>query len=317
MELRRDLLLPIIILVAIATLTSFGAIGILDRMSPAIQRILAENVFSLEAVEEMLAITAELDGAGATAQQRDRFELTLQRAAANITEPEEREQMAEIQQNWRRAFAGDASARKRVIAAMRELGAINRKAMARADKTARRLGAAGAWTAVFLGVFAFLWGVLAVRRAHQRILHPLSELESVVEAYHGGDRFRRCAPVPAPAEIQRVMHALDALLDHWMIAHKAPPADLSAVAARAALLHVLDAHAQPMFLVDARGQLELANTMGMERLEGDAGPALRDQLRAAPSGETPPGMRCQHIERAELWLCELDDKQGRDERPKC
>ena len=66
MRLQRDFLLSVGILVAFNILLAFGAIGLFTRMSPAIERILQENVYSTDAAEEMLALLA-----------RDRFPADL------------------------------------------------------------------------------------------------------------------------------------------------------------------------------------------------------------------------------------------------
>ena len=53
MQLRREFLVGLGILVVLNVLFAFGAIGLLLRMSPAIERILKENVSSGEAADEM------------------------------------------------------------------------------------------------------------------------------------------------------------------------------------------------------------------------------------------------------------------------
>jgi hypothetical protein len=58
MNLRREVVAAFAAMIVILLLTSFGAVGLFARMSPAIERIIQENGYSLEAGERMLASLA-------------------------------------------------------------------------------------------------------------------------------------------------------------------------------------------------------------------------------------------------------------------
>jgi len=89
MPLRRNFLLSVGMLLACNVLLAFGSIGLLTRMSPAIERILRENVSSDEAVEYMLVLLAQAARERPSDARQKHFEQALQRARKHVTEPEE------------------------------------------------------------------------------------------------------------------------------------------------------------------------------------------------------------------------------------
>ncbi len=211
MELRRELLLSIGVLVALNLLLAFGAIGLFTRMGPAIERILNENVKSIVAAEEILAQLA--DGREASPRVRAQVEEALAVAERNVTEAEEPAVLEALRQVLPAALDGTPPARQQAAAAVRELIEINRAAMDRADARARGLGSAGAWAAVFIGALSFLLSVVVVSRLESRFIRPLSELHQVVLAARRGDKMRRCQLLDAPHEVVQVAEAVNELLD--------------------------------------------------------------------------------------------------------
>ena len=207
---RRRLTLSIGFLLAIQLVTSAGAIVLFARMTPAIERILRENVYSAEAVEVMLGALAEAEqDPGA----RERFFGALARAKDNVTEEDERPPLATLERVGDRAISGDAAATTEALTALRKLGAVNRSAMQRADQDAQRLGSAGAWAAVFLGLAGLFASALTVRRLHRRLLLPLSEIVAVARAARANDPRRRAdghgreaEPGAGEGEVRREPH---------------------------------------------------------------------------------------------------------------
>lgn len=213
MELRRDLLIGIGALAVLNILIAFGAIGLFTRMGPAIGRILEENVYSLKASEEMLAILASLAGKPAEPETRQDYLSALKRMRDNVTEADEAPVIERISARSQGTLEGDGPSLQESIRDLRLLGEINRQAMRRVDQEAQRLGAAGAWVAVFIAVLAFLLSALVVRRIHSRILEPFTDLYQVLEAARSGDPYRRCQSAEAPLEVKRIQQAVNALLD--------------------------------------------------------------------------------------------------------
>ncbi len=213
MELRRELLWTVGALAVLNLILAFGAIGLFARMGPAIERILDENVYSIVAAEEMLLELSHAGGAPLTEDAEARVIQQLENAKRNVTEDAERPVLASLERSLPRAAAGDAEARREAVASARALIQINRDAMDEVDQDARRLGAAGAWSAVFLGFLSFLLSLLVVVRFQRRFVRPLVDLHQVLERAREGDRLRRCRVGDGPAEVRQVAEAVNRLLD--------------------------------------------------------------------------------------------------------
>lgn len=304
MELRRELQLGIGALVAFHLLVSFGAISLLSRMSPAIERILEDNVYSIEAAERMLAVLALTGRQPATALQRETFLQSLRDARRNITERDETVAIETVEENWERALEGDLDAVRGTVAALRNIVTINRQAMRRADAEANRLGAAGAWAVAFLAFGGFSVSLLVLSRTRKRIVQPLLELYSTLESARRGDRYRRCQVLEAPVEIKRALEAVNGLLEERE-SHALEEASGEDRRARATALHLLEDRPEPTFVIDAGGELVLANERGLALLSSGDGVKIRDALRRVPSRKAPDMVRATAIARDELWLCTI------------
>ncbi|MCB9692260.1 MAG: hypothetical protein H6736_10645 [Alphaproteobacteria bacterium] len=191
------------VLAALQLLTSAAGIALLARMSPAVEEILTQNVYSTEAVEAMLGARVLHDEPG--------FTTALERARGNITEPEETELLARIE----RAHAAEAApgGEERLVADLHTLGEVNRLSMVRADERARSLGLAGAWAMALLGVAGFGVTLAVYRRMERRLLATVVEVDAVLEAARQGDRMRRCVPVSRLEHEHRLAANLNWLLE--------------------------------------------------------------------------------------------------------
>jgi len=194
-------------------LLAFGAIGLFIRMRPAMERILQDNVYSIVAAEEILAELAETGSASLTPTAQARARRALTNAKRNVTEQEERPVLAALESALPAAMAGDAQGRRQAVASIRKLILVNREAMRKVDREARRLGEAGAWAAVFLGFLSFLLSVVVVVGLQRRIVLPLTDLHEVLLRAREGDRLRRCRLGEAPKEVLQVSQAVNYLLD--------------------------------------------------------------------------------------------------------
>lgn len=300
-ELRRDVLIPFLAIMLILAITSVGTVALLARMAPAIERIISENLYSLDAAETMLVEVSapETDGAAM------RFAAALARAESNVSMPGERIALAALRAHDSAAFAGDAEATQRVISALLELSRINRAAIVHEDESAQRLGYAGAWAAVFLGALSFGWAMIAAGRARRRLIDPLHEITSVLDAAHAGDSFRRCRQMVAPAEVKKIMTGIDELLDARALRAYSQQPSLRATVDRQVLLFFLEQIDRPAWVLTAHGSMDAANSEGLALLAGEQGAALRELLAAAAEGEGPPQLHIRPIEGADRFVCEL------------
>lgn len=299
MELRREIQLAVAVLIGILLLVSLGSVLLFQRMAPAIERLLEENVYSLAAVEDMLAAL----GAGEDAAA---FEDALDRAEQNITEENERPIIAAIRRGYPAALAGDPGARRQVVDALQALGRINREAAVAADSDAYRLGSAGAWGAVFLGLLGFSWGVLALRRFRVRVTEPVLELHEVLVAHARGQDLRRCRQSESVRELEEVQRYVNHLLDTRTSAPAEPPPELE----RGVLLHLLEQRPAPAFVLGAGGTIAAVNRAGLERLGGEEGAALRDQLRQVGAGDEVQGLVVEPIPDLQARIVEVRPPAG-------
>ncbi|HOX24656.1 MAG TPA: hypothetical protein PLL30_02705 [Candidatus Krumholzibacteria bacterium] len=196
----------------IQLVTAFGAIGLLMRMSPAVQDILAQNVYSTAAAEDAMSAML-LATASDERDQTIRLTDALSRARQNVTEADEIPAIDDLERFSRQAIDGDLAAIVGAVEAAERLTAINRAAMQRANARALRLGSTGAWAAVTLALVGFAVSILVVRRTIFGVVEPVEELEAVVAAYRGGDHYRRCQGRAASREMRHVLDAVNDLLD--------------------------------------------------------------------------------------------------------
>jgi hypothetical protein len=283
MTTRRDLLIGVGALVVLQLLTSFSAIGVLTRTSPAVASVLDANVYSLAAAEDLLGVLARAGGAPVPSGERGRAAAALERLRLNLTEPGEQELVEDVADRLAAALDGDREATRRTVASLLRLGDLNRSAMRGADAEMQRLGAAGAWFAVAMGGLAFLLSLLVVRRLGRRLLAPLQELEQVLEAARAGRSQRRCQPVPAAPDVRRLLEGVNELLDARL--DRDQDQGDARRAERAALLHLLDADPGDRFVVDRTGRVAAASRSGLAALAGPEGAGLLQRLAALAEAE--------------------------------
>lgn len=209
MTVRREIRAAVGTLFVFQLAGVFAGIALLTRMTPAIEHILAENEYSIRAAEEMLTVVAaeSFDDTG-----RAKFDAALERAKSNVTEAEERPLLAAIEGDADALFAGDTTVRRRSVESIVALSGINRRSMREQDDEAQRLGLAGAWAAVAVGLVAFVLFVFFSRRLDAQVVEPLDEIRSAVTAATDGDVFRRCVP-RGTYEPRQISRGLNALLD--------------------------------------------------------------------------------------------------------
>lgn len=279
MQIRREILIGVGTALAMVVIVAFGSIGLLVRMGPAIQNILENNVSSLVAVETMLTVLAETPPG--TEDARRRFQRGLDDARATVTEAGEPEAIEVIDASWRDAIAGDAPTRLRALRALNELTEVNRNAMLRADRDARLLGSAGAWTAAFLGAMTFSLGLLGLGRLRRRLLEPLTEIYDVVTAPASLNIGRRCTATEGFTELREIQTAVNDLLDARLRGRQNDEDHV----ARVLLLQLLDEDPLPAFAFDARGKLVAANVGALELLETASVGEIRERIDKGSSDD--------------------------------
>lgn len=235
---------------------ALGSVVLLARMSPAIDRILEANVASLEATERMLVAMNDDDTTS--------FAAALAVAQGNITEAGEAEIVTTLADAWPAALAGEPAARGRVLGSLGSLADLNRNSMRRASDNAHRLGSAGSWAVVFLGLLGFFLSIAVLRRVELSIVRPLDDLLRVIEAAAGGDLGARCAPAEGTQEIVRIRGYLDRLLDHWAGRPSGVERDESLFAA--GLNALMEQRAAPTLMLGPDRRVIAGNRAGLDML---------------------------------------------------
>jgi methyl-accepting chemotaxis protein len=307
MDMRREVTITIGGLAALVVLLAFGAVGLLARMGPAIDHILLDNVASIVAAQDMVALLAEAQGRPLSEPKLLEFSRAFDAALNNVTEPGETALLDVVQQKLSGATSGNREDVKRTVQALHALMDLNRSAMVRADAEAQRLGVAGRWSAVVVALAALAFAMFALRRLQRRFVAPMDELHDVLLACRKGDAHRRCRLREAPEEMRRTFDEVNRLLDlEERFAHtgrdlRQRDDELS----RLALVKLLEANPEPAVVVEASGSLLAANGRAMEHLAGEGGEALRLRLgdlpRESPS-EHPAEWRIDRLGHGRGWL---------------
>jgi len=290
MRLDQEVGFSLGVLLFMQLLTAFAAIALFERMSPAVEEILLENVSSQEAATEMLSILAS----PAPEQRAEAFGQALDRARDSITDPRERALVEAIAVRSQAALTGDLRASVEVVDSLRQLSAVNRELMQEANQVALQRGRAGAWAAVVLGVLTFLIGTTVYRRMRTRIERPLLDVDATLLAARAGDVLRRAAPLGGPRELRRISQNVNWMLDRWMLQREHGSEDRL----RAALLHLLDRDPYPVLLVEPAEGILAMNRGALELLDREERPAdLLERLRA---GEAIEGWSVQDVPNTEV-----------------
>lgn len=285
-------------LVVLQLLTSLVAIALLGRVSPAVEGVLEANVPSLEAAERMLAALASpTPGPGARQVAED----ALAQARGIVTEEGEWPLLEALAVHLPRALDGDERARAAAVSAALDLAAINREAIARADRRARRMGASGAWAMALAGVAGFLLALRMLVRLQERLLVPIAEVRRVTEAALDGDGRRRVNARSAPPDLRQLAENLDRLLDDRELDRArlasvdcAPTTDAPLL--RRALVLLLDRAERPAVVVTDGGQVVAASSSLL-----DLSPSPAELARSSREGHVPVGWSARALPGG-LWL---------------
>ncbi|HRE89722.1 MAG TPA: hypothetical protein PK095_11360, partial [Myxococcota bacterium] len=166
MELRRDLDYALGALLIGGVVLALVTIGLFARMTPAIERIRKDNIVTLEATHELLAVFMVRAGELLELADRERVDRAIVALRDNLTVDNEKALVDAVTDAVAAAQTGDRAAMGPLAESISALNAANSHAMVEADEEAQRLGIAGAWTASVGGIALVLIGVFARARLH-------------------------------------------------------------------------------------------------------------------------------------------------------
>ena len=201
------------LLVGLNLLLSFGAIGLLTRMTPAIAQIMERNGQSIKACEDLLTLFALAGDHPLNESDQERALALVARIRGNITEPEEPALVEAIERHLAPALEGEQKAKAAAVDRIVQLSGVNQVAMIKADHRAQQLGQAGAWGVVFMAVATFLAGLFFIHSLNRRVVLPMEEIHAVLRAQRNRDSMRRCCGPDLPQDMRAIFAGINDLLD--------------------------------------------------------------------------------------------------------
>ncbi|MCF7790801.1 MAG: hypothetical protein K9L78_04685 [Victivallales bacterium] len=213
MLVKKSVLLGTWLLVILNLILVFSSIALLNRMSPAIAKIMSENDHTIQACEKMLMVLAESNNSNITTENKKKFYAFLKICEGNITEENESQVIKQIKKYSKSALSGNRDSISKIIIYISKLTAINRDAMVHAQGKARRLGFAGAWGIAFIACFSFICGLFYIKHINKRLLDPLDELHEVFKVQRTGNSYRRCVKKTDSPYINFIFDEVNSLLD--------------------------------------------------------------------------------------------------------
>ena len=271
---QHEIRVAVLALLGVQLVTAIGTVVLLTRTGTAVEQILAENDYSLEAVEAMQHVLAGRAVGAVTAAERDRFGAALGRAESNLTEADERAPLVALRSHHEGALDGDRAHLGPTLTALGTLADVNRASMERADRRAHRLSQGGAWAAVCLTIATMGLSIVLIRRANRRLIEPIGEMYLVARGFQRGDPLRRCTTVDMPLELSTVGSTLNELLDAHAtrdamgrLAGTRAPQTQGPPSDRLVLLAMLDAVPHGAAIVHKGGEVIATNRAGMDALD--------------------------------------------------
>lgn len=212
MDFEKKYLLGIRSIIIAMMIVAFTSIFMMERMSHAIKLILDENVYSLEASEDMLravglASISQLD------LYQEQFMDAMQRAKNNVTLPGESALIDRIERLAPMSFAGQENALQEIIEEISKLANLNREAMIKADENARFLSIAGGWAVVGLTLICFLFSRRLLHQVRMQTIAPIVEVCRGLIDWEMGNRLRRFQTAKSSKDIRRAQQTLNSILD--------------------------------------------------------------------------------------------------------
>lgn len=303
------------ILLAIQLVATFGVMGLLVRMNPAIEQMVHDDLPMLGATQELTVVLAE-DACG-NGLDGTRFDAALDRASAVATDPTEAALLDQVRAQKGDAMTGDCTARGQIIGNVVDLSDTNRTAMRRANASARQLAIAGAWATALLGVISFFVSLLLLRRWLRRFAEPLREIEAVLQANANGDPYRRNRRLEGPNELGVIASRVNHLLDRRIAREEGRDPALRNVD-RALLMHLLDRMPEPVVAVDTSGAILAASRTALDRIGASKGQSVADALKIGPEGPDSDVSMIAHVEpfgSHDGFLVTLHRMEGGEEGP--
>ena len=196
-----------VLILICSTIITIAGIRAFQRLEPFIDTMNSANTESLYYAEQMLSsISAK--------KNLKNFEENLEKAKNNITEVGEKEALDKIADNYMPAFKGNKKIEDETIDEIAEFFKINRIAMERAGKIAKKTENVGIWIILFPSIFIWIMGIAILKRLDKTLIKPIQELNAVIFDYNKGNLMRRCPSVTTSKDLQQLYDGINKILDN-------------------------------------------------------------------------------------------------------
>lgn len=271
MEVRRDVLLGIITLVAFYLALCFAAVGLQQRLEPTLSTIEDRNVVSIASALELLSTLDSND--------RGALEALAETLVRYETEEGERVLATRILTAIEQPELPQGDEYKQLIRDLEEIADLNRTAMMEYSNQAFRLAQGGGWVLITLAAIGIWAAWFVIRRLQQRIVQPLEHLAETMRRGQSGTTRMRAYAQYAAYEIREAAEALNALLDDRAMNYERRHDKISRPE-RNIVVALMEKVPYPTWVLDENGEIRAANQLGMESQQGHIGRRIKGYLRA-------------------------------------
>lgn len=202
-------------------LIGLGAIFLLERLDPAIDKILRENALSVKASMAMqrdLVLSKEASFEEKLKYEKN-FWQAFKRAQKNITLEGEARAVQKIGETAKIYWGGDSARSLDLISLVQSLADQNLNAMEQRQIKARRVSQTGAWSLGFLVVLTILMQLILRKRILNQLINPMRVLCKVICDYSKGNVLRRYHYLNCSPDIKEAGSALNKILDKKEMGH--------------------------------------------------------------------------------------------------
>ncbi len=200
--------------IAISLLIGIGAIFLIERIVPAIDEIMQENAYSVQASNQMLLNLPNSKLNSSMDEQRvARFWRAYQQAVSNITIKGEAELLSAIRESASNLIDGKTTEALPLQEQIIQLSNLNLETMETKNNKAKTIGHAGAWALGFLVILSLLLQLALRAKILLNIIEPHIEISEVIRDYTEGNKQRRANIVEGSREIKEAGRLLNQVLD--------------------------------------------------------------------------------------------------------
>ncbi len=206
MNFAKSIYYSFIIILFCSTIITIAGIRGFQRLEPFVNTLNSSNTETLYYAEQMItSISVKKD--------LKTFEQNLANAKNNITEPDEKEAIEKIADNYLPAFSGNKKIEEETIEKITDLSRINRIAMEQAGLRAKKMQTVGIWIIIFPSIFIWIIGLTLLIRLKKTFIKPIQELNDVISDYNSGNFMRRCPSYTLSKDIQKLYDGINRILD--------------------------------------------------------------------------------------------------------